>query len=357
MKKKLIDAALVARARSALNRGAAMNFFTKTPPKAEGRPDTDWYKIFRNAKTDEAEILIYDEIGFWGVTASNFVQELKEIEESVINVRINSPGGSVFDGVAIYNALAQHNSKIVVHVDGWAASIASVIAMAGDEILISEVAQFMIHKPWSFVVGTDEDMIKEAEVLKSLESSIVDIYVARTGGDRTEIEAWVKAETWFKGKDAVAKGFADKLVPLVNTEDEKKPAARLPADFFACIFPNMPHAVRSAVAAAQKPGTETGGGKIDFNKHTPRTLEAALREMGASAKQAKQLIAEGFKSMSSEEDTDEETRARDERERATQESRDANAKKVGEAADAIRQLATTFQVVAATVRAPSRNSK
>ncbi len=285
MPKYVFNAALLAQAEQALARRSAMDLIAKLPmARAGGRPDKGWYN-FSNTTEDETDILIYDEIGFWGIDASGFIRDLASVKSPTINVRINSPGGSVFDGIAIYNSLAQHSAKIVVHIDGWAASIASVIAMAGDEIRISEAAQIMIHQPWSFVVGPAADMRKEADILDSLEEAITDVYVARTGGDRGQISAWVKAETWFKGKAAVDAGFADELVPLKQNK-AAAPAARLGSEFFASIFPNLPQEIRGNIKVPSPAAAIT----------TKREFEDALSEcMGFSGARAKAIANEGFK--------------------------------------------------------------
>lgn len=135
----------------------------------------------------EAEILIYGDIGYgWydeGITGESITKEIAAIDAETINVRINSGGGLVFEGLAIYNAIARHSAHIIMHVDSIAASIASVILMAGDEIRIAEGAQVMIHKPWSGTWGDANAMRKEADILDRLEAGIIDIYAARTGAD------------------------------------------------------------------------------------------------------------------------------------------------------------------------------
>lgn len=182
-------------------------------------------RINAEADSKEAEVLIYGDIGgSWfdeGITAEGITKEIAALDVETLNVRINSGGGMVFEGVAIYNAIARHKANVIVHIDGIAASIASVIAMAGDEIRISEGSHIMIHKPWSFAVGDASAMRKEAEVLDQLEGGIIDIYAARTDRKRAELEKWVAAETWFTGQAAVDAGFADEMVPA----KKKKPAA------------------------------------------------------------------------------------------------------------------------------------
>lgn len=190
---------------------------------------SDFPSLLRlNATADKpsAELFIYGEIGSWwgdGPDTQQTVKDLSALDVEEIVVRVNSPGGVVFDGVAIYNALANHKAKVTVQIEGIAASIASVIAMAGDTITIGEAANLMIHKPWSFVVGDAQDMRKEAEVLDTLEGGLVDIYAARTGADRKDIADWLSAETWFRGQQAVDAGFADAVIPA---KTKKENAAR-----------------------------------------------------------------------------------------------------------------------------------
>lgn len=196
---------------------------------------------------DEAEILIYGDIGYgWydeGITAESISREISAIDADTINVRVNSGGGLVFEGLAIYNALARHSAKIVMHVDSIAASIASVILMAGDEIRISEGAQVMIHKPWSGLYGDANALRKEAEILDKLEGGIVDIYAARTGANRADLELWVGSETWFTGQEAVDAGFADSMTPA-----KKKVKAASSALFD--LFKNTP---QNLLASASTP--------------------------------------------------------------------------------------------------------
>jgi ATP-dependent protease ClpP protease subunit len=231
---------------------------------------------------DEGEapkLFVYGDIGgYWdgGVNAEDTVRELAALDADELHVHINSPGGSVFDGVSIYNALATHKAKIIVHVDGIAASIASVIAMAGDEIRIAEGANFMIHAPWTILAGNAKALRKEADVLDTLEAGLIDIYVARTGGDRAEIASWVDAETWFRGQDAVDKGFADTMVPA--KKKEKKAALTHARSAMLPFFKNTP---QDLVPAGDDDGTPE-----------VRILERQLRDaVGLSAAEAKCVIA------------------------------------------------------------------
>lgn len=176
-----------------------------------------WYSIKAKAN-DTAEISIYDEIGFWGVSAASFAQDLKDCGNNLkqINLHIHSPGGDVFDGIAIYNLLKNHPANVTVYIDGLAASMASVIAMAGHEVIMPENAMMMIHKPWGIQGGDAEDMRKYADLLDKVENTLIPAYANKTGKTPEELAEMLSAETWLNGKECVEQGFADKLAePLV----------------------------------------------------------------------------------------------------------------------------------------------
>jgi ATP-dependent Clp protease, protease subunit len=167
-----------------------------------------WYE-FKNKAEDSAEISIYDEIGMWGVSARHFASDLKALGDvKNIDVSINSPGGSLFDGLAIHNMLKRHPAKVTVIIDGIAASAASVIAMAGDEILMPENAFMMIHEASGVAVGTADDMREYADFLDKTLASLVSVYRAKTDMADDELISMIKAESWLSALDAVALGFA-----------------------------------------------------------------------------------------------------------------------------------------------------
>jgi ATP-dependent Clp protease, protease subunit len=164
------------------------------------------------AQARGAEIVIYDEIGAFGIPAKAFLDELKALGPvAELTVRINSPGGSVFDGVAIYNALKRHDAAVTVWIDGIAASIASMIAMAGDEVVMPENAMLVLHDPSGLVAGTASDMRAMADALDRMESGMVAAYRDKSGRDDSEIEALMQAETWLSAQEAVALGLADRV--------------------------------------------------------------------------------------------------------------------------------------------------
>jgi ATP-dependent protease ClpP protease subunit len=169
-----------------------------------------WYDF--RAQARGTEIVLYDEIGAFGIPAKAFLDELKALGPlAELTVRINSPGGSVFDGVAIYNALKRHDAVITVWVDGIAASIASVIAMAGDEVVMPENAMLMLHDPAALVIGTAADMRAMAEALDKMKAGMAAAYRDKSGRSDAEIEARMAAETWLSAQEAVDLGFADRV--------------------------------------------------------------------------------------------------------------------------------------------------
>ena len=176
----------------------------------------DWYKMSVNKSNGSAEIHIYEQIGnsFWdkGLGAKKFAQDLKDLGDvNEITVRINSPGGSVYEGNTIYNLLASHKATINVVIDGIAASIASIIAMAGDTITIAENGYFMIHNPMTGVFGPASDLRKMADVLDKLKKGLCNVYMSKTGMSEKQLSDLMDAETWMTADEAVGMGFADKV--------------------------------------------------------------------------------------------------------------------------------------------------
>ena len=214
-----------------------------------------WYTI--RARDGGAEVAIHDEIGAQGVSAKGFLAELGAIPDGApILVRINSPGGSVFDAVAIHNAIKRHEGTVTVWIDGIAASAASYIAMAGDEIVMPENAFLMIHDPSGLVMGTAEDMRAMAEALDKVKGSLVSGYAAKSGRTPEEVSALMAAETWFDASDAVAQGFADRLIEPV----------RIAANFDIGRFRNAPPVLVEQVETEPEPGAEPDGAEIEADE-------------------------------------------------------------------------------------------
>ena len=167
-----------------------------------------WYAI-QSTQDGSAEISLFDEIGFGGTSAKEFIAELKALTGQHIHLRINSVGGSVVEGTAIYNALRRHKGGLTVHVEALAASMASVVAMAGEEVAIAANALLMVHNPWSMTAGDADDLRKEAAILDKLKGTLVNAYKRKTGMDSEDIAELMDEETWLGAEEAVAMGFAD----------------------------------------------------------------------------------------------------------------------------------------------------
>lgn len=176
-----------------------------------------WTPSINAAQSDDNTISILDVIGedWWtgeGVTSKRIAGALRAIGERDIVVNINSPGGDMFEGVAIYNMLREHKAKVTVNVLGIAASAASIIAMAGDEIRIGRPSFLMIHNCWCVAAGNRHDFAEMAEYMEPFDAAMADVYHARTGIDLKEIQSLMDRETWIGGSAAVDKGWADALL-------------------------------------------------------------------------------------------------------------------------------------------------
>lgn len=164
---------------------------------------------------EEATLYLYDVIVSddfcGGVAAESFVKALNALDAPVIHLRINSPGGDVFAARAVEAAIRSHTSRIVAHVDGYAASAASFVAVACDEVEIAPGGFFMIHKAWTFTAGNADELLHAAAMLEKIDASLVDTYAQRTGRTPDDIAAWMRAETWFSAAESLECGFADRV--------------------------------------------------------------------------------------------------------------------------------------------------
>ena len=220
-----------------------------------------WFSI-RAAKTEEpVEILIYDQIGEdWfggdGVSAKDFAEELKNIPETkAILVSINSPGGNVWDGLAIYNQLKRRKKYVTVRVDGIAASIASIIAMAGNSIEMPENSMMMIHEASGLAMGDAQAMLEMADRLEKHSDLLAGIYADKTGRSREAMRALMRDETWMDGRQAHALGFADKTTAEI----------KLAANFNLTAFRRVPSAL-SVTPPNPPPQPQAGNTKQQMDK-------------------------------------------------------------------------------------------
>lgn len=199
------------------------------------------------------EIFIYDDIGpdWMGmVGAKGIVDQLKKFgSDADVDVRLNTPGGSVTEGQAIYNAFAMHKGKVRMVIDSLAASMGSYIAMAGDEIEIAENAMIMVHNPWSFAVGDAAEMRKTADVLEKFQNSSTEVYARRSGQKFDKVREMMDAETWMTAQEAVDLGFATSIgQPMKDAQAKVKEGrfAKTPERFLLGAGEALPREQRTA---------------------------------------------------------------------------------------------------------------
>jgi ATP-dependent Clp protease protease subunit len=235
------------------------------------------FKAFKNEATQSGEILLYDVIGSdWfgeGVSAKKFADSVSAMGEvKTITIRINSPGGSVFDGHAIYNTLVKHPARKIVEIDGLAASAASFIAMAGDEIRMAEIGMMMIHLAIGMTIGNRPDHEREAGVLAKLDDTIAATYAARAGKEPALFLDLMGKETWLNAAEALEMGLVTSVLPAKGKE-KKDPAACVGPDciakaakFAAKAFGNMPDKAKLFFSNVTKSPPKGGKGSTMSKK-------------------------------------------------------------------------------------------
>ena len=214
------------------------------------KPVASWYSITNEATTEgaptRAKVNIFDAIGgWWGVSAAEFVERLDALDVDEVEVHVNSPGGAVWDGIAIMNALKAHRAKVIMIVDGLAASAASIVVMAGDEVVMAEGSQMMVHQASGGVWGNADYIRDMAAILDKIDNNLAGIYARRTGGTRASWRDLMRAETWYNADEAVEAGLADRADASLEAIDAEAsfdlsvfnyagraqaPAPRRPAD-------------------------------------------------------------------------------------------------------------------------------
>ncbi len=211
----------------------------------------DFFSI-RDAAGSVAELSIYDEIGFWGVSAQDFASQMKAITAPSITVHINSPGGDVFDGVAILNTLRSHPATVDVVVDGLAASAASFIAMAGDTVTMMPNSSMMIHDASGVCMGNTADMVSMADLLDKMSNNIASIYSARAGGSVNQWREVMRGEKWYTADEAVDAGLADRVE---DTDNPTNKAVKNDWNLSFFNYDGREHAPAPVLAARVEPFT------------------------------------------------------------------------------------------------------
>lgn len=241
--------------------------------------------------SDTATMWVYDEISWCGVTANAFCKELDTIEASTITLRLNSPGGDLFDGIAIHNSLVNHPATVNVQVDGLAASCASVIAMAGDTITMGPGTEMMIHDGLAMVIGNAADMTETAVLLDKMSNEIAGFYARRAGGDIANWRTAMLAETWYSGPEAVAAGLATTALQEDTEPEPDQGKTPVAAKFDLSIFnysgrqqAPAPRPVQSSAppaavpslfdAASFKRSISAGLSASDYNRITDQDVRA-----------------------------------------------------------------------------------
>lgn len=250
-----------------------------------------WNPGIRAAAAEEAErsISVYDVIGYdyWtgdGVTAKRVAAALRQMGKGPVTVNVNSPGGDMFEGLAIYNLLREHDGEVTVKVLGLAASAASIIAMAGDTVQIARAGFLMIHNAWVLAAGNRHDLREYADTLEPFDRAMADIYAARTGEDAAAMAKLMDAETWIGGSDAIEQGFADELLPSDQVEKKNGKASaaavrRVESALRAAGLPKS-EALKLISELKSSAGDPAGSGEGD---PTGRGESAALKEAAACA--------------------------------------------------------------------------
>jgi len=169
-----------------------------------------WYNI-QNKAGETADVYIFDEIGTYGITAQEFITDIKDLKDTPINLRINSLGGDVFDGMAMYNVIKRREAKTTVYIEGIAASIATIISLGADEVVMAENSLFMIHNAWGGTMGEAKDMRKTAETLEKITGELTDIYRKKTGLSYDALAEMMDEETWLNANEAFELGFIDTI--------------------------------------------------------------------------------------------------------------------------------------------------
>lgn len=234
-----------------------------------------WDAGIRAATENEAErtISMFDVIGqdFWagdGVTAKRVSAALRAMGTGPVTVNVNSPGGDLFEGLAIYNLLREHQGEVTVKVLGLAASAASIIAMAGDTVEIARAGFLMIHNAWVMAIGNRHDLREVADTLEPFDRAMADIYAARTGEEHKAMAKLMDAETWIGGSDAVERGFADALLASDEIgKGEGKKAATVRRMEAALRASGLPKSEAMKLISEFKSGLAAGGGEGDPTGH------------------------------------------------------------------------------------------
>jgi len=246
-----------------------------------------WDAAVKAAETDNATISILDVVGSDmfgdGVTSRRVSAALRAIGDREVTVDLNSPGGDFFEGVAIYNALRAHPRKVTVRVLGIAASAASVIAMAGDEVQIGKAGFMMVHNAWVIAIGNRHDMAEAAATMEPFDDAMASVYADRAGVEKARAAEWMDNETWFNGEQAVEAGLADSYLPADMVQEDQARAASVQGVNATRRLDTMlaktglPRSERRALLAEVKGGTHDAASTVTHDADEVAALITGLR--------------------------------------------------------------------------------
>ena len=241
--------------------------------KSERPPDPMRKYQIKAMDDDSTDILLYGIVAWWDLDSKQFAEDLMRITTSKVNLRINSPGGNVFDGIGMYNSIKTHPAQFTSIIESSALSIMSVVALASETVKIAKNAFMMLHEPWSIIAANAKDLRKEADVLDKLSGGMAGTYMEKTGKSAKNVKEWMGEETWFNAQEAKDAGLVDEII------GENKEAKSF---FDLSIFANVPEELRERINANR-------------GKPTEREIEKILRDSGFSRQEAVAFVAGGYK--------------------------------------------------------------
>lgn len=240
-----------------------------------------WFTVKAQANAALADISIYEPIGSWDLTAAQFIAQVKALGDvSQINLDINSPGGDVFEALTIFNFLKRHSAKVTVTVGGVAASAASLIAMAGDTIIMPNNTMMMIHNPWTWAMGNADELREQADVLDKISASLFNTYQSRTGMEAEALQSMLATDTWLTADECLAHGFCDQVVDPI-TASAVFDVSKFPEQAQAVFAVAKQRKAQASIAEDHTPDEDTDVNELlgDGTEPEPQAPETPLTDI------------------------------------------------------------------------------
>lgn len=240
-----------------------------------------WFTVKAQANAALADISIYEPIGSWDLTAAQFIAQVKALGDvSQINLDINSPGGDVFEALTIFNYLKRHSAKVTVTVGGVAASAASLIAMAGDAIIMPNNTMMMIHNPWTWAAGNADELREQADMLDKIGGALFNTYQSRTGMEAEALQAMLATDTWLTADECLANGFCDQVVDPI-TASAVFDVSKFPEQAQAVFAVAKQRKAQASIAEDHTPDEDTDVNELlgDGTEPEPQAPETPLTDI------------------------------------------------------------------------------